>query len=83
MSGRVLGFMPYTEYLQSPRWREIRAEAIARAGGRCVLCNGSMGLEAHHRTYESLGEPEEVEDVFPLCGRCHDAVTALLAREES
>lgn len=77
---RLLDFTGgYRGYLESDRWREVRAEAIARAGGRCVLCNGTMGLQGHHREYSTMGTPEEVENVFPLCQRCHEAVTALLA----
>lgn len=72
MGSQILSFIGYAEYLQTDRWKQIRAEAIARAGGRCQVCNTSMGLEAHHRTYEKLGTPDELEDVTILCQSCHE-----------
>lgn len=49
----------YRQYLQSPEWRE-RAEATkARFGRRCALCNGTGDLEAHHRTYDRVGQEHE------------------------
>lgn len=72
MSGQALSYVSYAEWIASPRFKEIRKEAIARAGGRCQVCNNSMGLEAHHRSYESLGTPEEIDDVTILCDECHE-----------
>jgi hypothetical protein len=62
----------YRQYLQTSEWRE-RAEATkARFGGHCALCNGTDGLEAHHRTYERVGH-ELPEDLTALCSDCHGA----------
>ncbi len=72
MTGRALQGMSYDEWLSSPRFAEIRREAIARAGGRCQACNNSMGLEAHHRSYTTLGTPDEIDDVIVLCETCHE-----------
>ncbi len=76
MSIRILDFMTYAEYLQTPHWKETRAAAIARARGRCAVCGrGDRPLEVHHRTYERLGE-ELPEDLVVLCGGpqgCHAA----------
>ncbi|MHB8641403.1 MAG: hypothetical protein ACYDA3_00730 [Gaiellaceae bacterium] len=62
----------YREYLQSPEWRTRAAAAKARFGNRCALCNSDGPLEAHHRTYERIGE-ELPEDLIPLCADCHGA----------
>ncbi len=63
--------MSYAEYLKSPRWAELRQEALERDGGRCRVCNASMGLEVHHRCYDSLGTEDEIEDLTTLCASCH------------
>jgi 5-methylcytosine-specific restriction endonuclease McrA len=63
--------MTYAEYLETPHWRETRAAALARAGGRCQVCNSRESLEVHHNTYENLGQ-EEPEDLCVLCDECHE-----------
>lgn len=63
----------YREYIQSTAWRKKAEEAKARAGNRCQICNKSRAevqLEAHHRTYERLGN-ELPEDITVLCRDCH------------
>lgn len=63
----------YREYIQSTTWRKKAEEAKARAGNRCQVCNRSRAevqLEAHHRTYERLGN-ELSEDITVLCRDCH------------
>jgi 5-methylcytosine-specific restriction endonuclease McrA len=62
----------YRKYLESPEWRTRADAAKARFGNRCALCNSDDRLEAHHRTYERVGE-ELVEDLVPLCVDCHGA----------
>jgi len=60
----------YAGYLQSPKWRRKRDEALKRAGYRCQRCD-AQAVEVHHRTYERLGE-EWMEDLEALCRDCHD-----------
>ncbi len=63
----------YKEYIKSQEWREKAEEAKARAGNRCQVCNRSRAevqLDAHHRTYERLGN-ERPEDISVLCRECH------------
>ena len=65
---------PYIAYLASPQWRARADAAIARAGGRCQVCNVDRWfsrLNVHHRTYERLGR-ERPEDLIVLCRHCHD-----------
>lgn len=65
------GHPSYAEYLKSDHWRSVRDKAIDRAGGLCMLCNGNDGgLHVHHRTYERLGEEEDM-DVIVLCASHH------------
>lgn len=63
----------YRQYILSAEWRKKAEEAKARAGNCCQICNRSRAevqLEAHHRTYERLGN-ELPEDITVLCRDCH------------
>lgn len=60
----------YQDYLQSAHWRQVRLEALDRAGNKCQLCSRKQTLEVHHNTYENLG-CELPEDLIVLCDRCH------------
>lgn len=65
--------MTYYEYLKTPEWRDKRAAAIHRAAYRCQLCNAhgnDVVLQAHHRSYETLGQ-ELSNDLVVLCKPCH------------
>jgi 5-methylcytosine-specific restriction endonuclease McrA len=74
VSSRALAHLSYREFLRSDRWKEIRAEAIERAGHRCALCayEGDR-LEVHHRSYARAGGDELPEDLVCLCHDCHGA----------
>ena len=64
----------YDAYLLSEDWRNKSHEAKRRAGFRCQVCNRGtdqvLQLEAHHRTYENLGD-EKPSDITVLCNECH------------
>ena len=64
----------YYEYINSPEWRRRADAAKARAGYRCRVCNrhaDEVVLNAHHRTYERLGN-EDPDDITVLCRDCHE-----------
>lgn len=71
----LLGFASYDDYTKSTLWKAKRAE-LRRSGRkyRCYVCNKPSTrrdrLQAHHRTYERLGE-EDLDDLLWLCGACH------------
>lgn len=76
--------MEYRKYIASARWRKnsARLGELAAAGFCCRICNSDgdgRGLEAHHRTYENLGN-ERSGDLTALCRSCHRAVTDHLRR---
>lgn len=70
ITDRWAGTLDYHGYIQSPEWKEKAEAAKKRAGYRCQICNRRGKLEAHHRTYERLGQ-ELPEDITVLCDRCH------------
>ena len=72
----------YRDYLKSDHWRQVRAEALSRAGYRCQFrylmlfrCPECERLEVHHKNYKRLGE-ERAADLKVLCEGHHDMVTA-------
>lgn len=56
------------------RWREIRREAEALAGG-CLnpWCRRRVRLDLHHVVKRSAGGADEIWNIVPLCRRCHNA----------
>lgn len=67
--------MAYHEYLLSEEWAETRQRALERAMFRCQSCGSRDRLQAHHRTYERVGE-ESADDLIVLCAICHEKVHA-------
>ena len=70
----VLGKIKYSDYIRSEAWQRKAEAAKKRAKYRCQICNRDrheVQLEAHHRTYEYLGE-ERPEDITVLCRDCHE-----------
>lgn len=61
----------YQEYLQSPRWKELKAQALRRANYLCQICASPQFLEVHHRRYPKVFGMEAIEDLTVLCRRCH------------
>lgn len=67
---RRLTSLPYSEYLQTPHWKETRQRTLEADLNRCRVCNGDERLNAHHRTYSRRGH-EAAEDLITLCASCH------------
>ncbi len=61
--------MPYSEYLLTNHWQQVREMVLRAARWKCRLCEG-RAWEAHHLSYKRRGE-EEPGDVVALCGPCH------------
>lgn len=63
--------LSYKEYLNSWYWKTIR-NYIVVTRKRCELCNSTMKLNVHHKTYKHRGyESEYLEDLILLCNNCH------------
>jgi hypothetical protein len=63
--------LTHREYISSVEWK-VRAKYYKeQAGNRCRVCNSDSDiLDAHHRTYERLGN-ELDSDITVLCRACH------------
>ena len=74
--------MPYSEYLRTTEWQQVRWFALHRDAHACVVCGDRERIECHHRTYTHRGE-ERPEDVHALCSSCHERhhVAETAARE--
>lgn len=64
--------MPYSQYLQSDRWKVVAEKRKAIDNYRCRECGDSEFLSVHHVTYENRGL-ESLEDLVTLCDECHRA----------
>ncbi|CAK0770336.1 5-methylcytosine-specific restriction enzyme A [Gammaproteobacteria bacterium] len=67
----------YHEYIQSDEWKAKAKIVKARAEWRCEICGRSGNyhtLEAHHKTYEHLGN-ERLSDLQCLCSECHEKIS--------
>ena len=61
----------YELYLKSPEWK-IKSDSCKKlADNKCSKCNSIKNLQAHHLTYERVGE-ELQEDLQCLCLKCHE-----------
>src|SRR4030042_5165760 len=61
----------YQEYLKSPRWKELRKQALQAAGNKCQVCNSSKRLNVHHRQYPEVWGTEPQNFLTVLCRKCH------------
>lgn len=57
-------------HYESQEYRNISEEVIARAYGRCQICN-AIATECHHRSYEEVKGPGEIDDLIAVCRECH------------
>lgn len=67
---KVLRAMPYTEYLLTDHWKNLRQQKLKSAKFRCELCFSPNSLQVHHKTYERRGA-ELLTDLIVLCRPCH------------
>lgn len=75
---RELGFDSYLAYLRSPHWARVKARYRASDLPQECMC-GETEVDLHHCTYERVGA-ERLDDLRPLCRRCHNAVHVLERR---
>lgn len=70
---RELGYASYQDYLQSERWKKIRARALQKNKGRCVHC-GKPATQVHHSKYDRKGlMGNSLKHLWPVCGDDHAA----------
>ena len=67
-------FIPYSDYVQSKEWEDLKNERIKLDDYRCRFC-GHIGcdVQAHHITYGNVG-CHEIDDLITLCQPCHNKI---------
>lgn len=68
-----------SSYYRTKAWRELRAAAIERDGGRCVECGAvpkaRHRLQVDHVIPRNEGGPDTLENLRTLCHECHSQKT--------
>lgn len=62
--------------LSKPQWDYIKADAKARADGKCVICGKKTDkLDAHEKwSYNVKTQTQKLEDVIAVCKDCHAVI---------
>lgn len=66
----------YDRYLKSERWKKKRVAVLARDGKVCRACLVREASQAHHLSYEHVGD-EPLFDLVAVCSECHDRITEM------
>src|SRR5258706_550521 len=66
---------PYSKRLGAKAWREAKAKAVERDGGKCQLCSAD-GKHVHHIFHRTEAEMHDhsLENLVSLCGSCHTKI---------
>lgn len=66
-----MGYETYSDYLDSKRWKRIRAEVLDR-NPNCVRC-GDTATQVHHSQYTNANlVGNSIEHLHPVCRPCHE-----------
>lgn len=64
--------MPYSQFLNSNYWLNVRMEVLKRDDFKCIICKRNNNLQVHHNTYRHhYKEHLHLEDLDTLCDICH------------
>lgn len=61
----------YEQYLQSPEWKRKSKLVMLRAQGICEGCREAEAMNAHHLSYDDVGN-EFLFQLVALCRKCHE-----------
>jgi|ERR1700674_595620 len=61
----------YDQYRKTPEWIAKRRLVLLRAQGICEGCRSKPAVEAHHATYDHVGD-EFLFELVAVCRACHD-----------
>jgi len=69
-----------SEYLQSPKWKELKQAKLDQVGHKCEFCGAISHLHLHHITYDKLGD-EDLSDLAILCDKHHKQIHDKLGKD--
>ena len=61
----------YKNYLQSPKWKQVRENLFKLRGKKCEDCGCTNNIHVHHIHYNTFMN-ELPEDLKVLCESCHE-----------
>lgn len=65
----------YKDFLRTPYWKIIAFQVKERYNFKCAICSSNHNLNAHHRTYDRIGQEyyywKSEKDLICLCEECH------------
>lgn len=61
----------YHDYLRTPDWAAIRDFVLQRENHLCQGCRRERATQAHHTTYQNVGQ-EFIFELVALCRPCHE-----------
>lgn len=64
----------YSEYLNHPKFKSIRREAMVKAKYVCQRCKKARATQVHHLRYPPWGTFDVVENLLPVCYQCHCSI---------
>lgn len=70
--------MQYQEYLQSDRWKKLRAKKFKKHRA-CSICGSKESLDVHHLSYKNLYDVLP-SDLRVMCRKCHCLVHYLFKK---
>jgi 5-methylcytosine-specific restriction endonuclease McrA len=63
----------YQIYLKSEHWKILRKSVLERSNFQCAFCE-AKATQVNHLSYLNLYEPNEINDLIPLCSKCHKGI---------
>jgi hypothetical protein len=63
----------YEAHLRSSKWKALSRKVILRAQGVCEGCRSRPATQAHHLTYQRMGD-EMLFDLVAVCDPCHSKI---------
>jgi len=72
----------YSAYLQTEHWKSVRNAVFRRDEYACTRCSSKKKLQAHHLTYEHIGQEQNyLADLITLCSVCHSEIHGVAGGE--
>lgn len=69
-------FAKYSEYLETPKWKDKRERVLRRDFHLCQACLKRKATVVHHKTYAHVFE-EPLFDLISMCHECHEYLTQI------
>ena len=66
-------FVEYAKYIKTKQWKTLASNTKEKANNKCIFCESTKRLLAHHRTYKNLYNEKE-NDLICVCNKCHIAL---------